>query len=227
MIEVFANQGAAADAAAAFVGDRLAEALGRRGRAVLAATGGRSPTPIYDRLSRAALDWTRVVVTLSDDRFVPDDSPDSNARLVNSHLRVGRAARSIFIPLYSPEASPEAAASKAEPLVRAVLPFDLVHLGMGEDGHVASLIPGASVLDQAMDPSCRQMVMGVPEPVGSPPVARITLTLPALLQAQAILITVAGEAKREILRAAAAGADFPVGAVLQQSAAPVRIIWSP
>jgi 6-phosphogluconolactonase len=227
MIEAFANQSAAADAAADYLRARLAAALGNRGRAILVATGGRSPGPVYDRLAKASLDWTRVVVTLSDERFVPEDHPDSNAGLVNQRLRVGLAQRSIFVPLYSPASSADEAARAAEVTVRALLPFDVVHLGMGEDGHVASLIPGSPVLDAGMDPAGERVLIGVPEGTGSPPLARITLTLPALLQARSILLTVAGEAKRAILRDAAAGADYPVAALLRQDAVPVRIIWSP
>lgn len=227
MIEAFSTQTSAADAAAAHIGDRLAEALRLRGRAAFVATGGRSPGPVYDRLAHLAIDWTRVVVTLSDERFVPPDAADSNARLVNERLRVGPAARSIFVPLWSPAASVDAAARAAEPTVRALLPFDIVLLGMGEDGHVASLIPDSPALEAGMDPAGERVLLGVPEGAGSPPLARITLTLAALLQSRAILITVAGEAKREVLRAAAAGADYPVGAILRQTGVPVRIIWSP
>lgn len=227
MIEAFSNQSTAADAAAAHINDRLAQALDLRGRAILVATGGRSPGPVYDRLAHAALDWTRVVVTLSDERFVPPEDAESNARIVNDRLRVGPAARSIFVPLYSPAASPEAAALSAEPTVRALQPFDLVHLGMGEDGHVASLIPGSPVLDAGMDPNVDRVLLGVPAGTGSPPLARITMTRTALLNTRAILITVAGEAKRDIIRAAAGGADYPVAAIVRQSDVPVRIMWSP
>jgi len=227
MIEAFSNMSSAADAAAAHIGDHLAAALRLRGRASFVATGGRSPGPTYDRLTHAALDWTRVVVTLSDERFVPPDDEASNARLVNERLRTGPAARSIFVPLWSDAASPEAAAMAAEPAVRALVPFDMVLLGMGEDGHVASLIPASPVLEAGMDLDSERMLLGVPEGVGSPPVARITLTLAALLNARAILITVSGDSKREILRAAGAGADYPVGALLRQTKVPVRIIWSP
>ncbi|WP_374573399.1 6-phosphogluconolactonase [Phenylobacterium sp.] len=227
MIEAFSNQTSAADAAAAFIADHLSRALGLRGRAVFVATGGRSPGPVYDRLAHAALDWTRVVVTLSDDRFVPPDHEASNAALVNAHLRVGPAARSIFAPLYSAADSPEAAALAAEPVARALVPADVVHLGMGDDGHIASLIPGSPVLEAGMDPDSDRVLLGVPAGVGSPPLARITMTRAALLKARAILITVAGEAKREVLRAAAGGADYPVRAIVQQTETPVRIIWSP
>ena len=227
MIETFGTPEALADAAASAVVEALSAAIAGGGRGRLVVTGGRSPGLVYDQLSQTVLDWGRVDVTLSDERFVPEDHPDSNAGLVNQRLRVGLAQRSIFVPLYSPAASADEAARAAEVTVRALLPFDVVHLGMGEDGHVASLIPGSPVLDAGMDPAGERILIGVPEGTGSPPLARITLSLPALLQARSILLTVAGEAKRAILRDAAAGADYPVAALLRQDAVPIRIIWSP
>lgn len=227
MIEVFATQDAAADAAAAAVERRLRDALRLRGRAGFVATGGRSPGPVYDRLRAADVDWARVVVTLSDDRFVPPQDPASNAGLLRSRLFVGEPAKAAFVPLWSDVESPEAAALAAEPAVRALLPFDVVLLGMGEDGHIASLIPGAATLAAGMDLASDRVLLGVPAGVGSPPLARITLTLAALLRSRQILVTIAGEPKREVVKKALAGADYPIAALLAQTDVPVRVIWSP
>jgi len=227
MIEVFATQDAAAAAAAAAVEARLREALRLRGRASFVATGGRSPGPVYDRLRSADIDWARVVVTLSDDRFVPPDDPASNAGLLQTRLFVGEPAKAAFVPLWSDAETPESAALAAEPAVRALLPFDVVLLGMGEDGHIASLIPGSPMLGAGMDLASDRVLLGVPAGVGSPPVARITLTLAALLRARQIIVTVAGDAKRAVLRKARAGADYPIAALMTRSDVPVRIIWSP
>jgi 6-phosphogluconolactonase len=100
-------------------------------------------------------------------------------------------------------------------------------LGMGDDGHIASLIPGSPVLAQAMDPAGLALVAESPEGFGSPPVARITLTLPALLQSRAIFLLIAGDAKRQVVADAIAGADLPVRAILTQDRVPVRIFWTP
>lgn len=227
MIEVFPTAEAAAEAASAAVERRLSEALRLRGRAGFVATGGRSPGPVYDRLRASPLDWSRVVVTLSDDRFVPPDDPQSNAGLLRRRLFVGPPSRAAFVSLWSEAASPEAAAQAAEPMVRAMLPFDVVLLGMGEDGHVASLIPGSPALAPGMDMASPRLVLGVPAGAGSPPLARVTLTLPALLSAREILVTIAGEAKRTVVRQAAAGGDFPIRALLAQTKVPIRLIWSP
>jgi 6-phosphogluconolactonase len=123
--------------------------------------------------------------------------------------------------------SPEAAARAAEPAVRALLPFDVVLLGMGEDGHIASLIPGGATLAAGMDLASDRVLLGVPAGVGSPPLARITLTLAALLRSRQILVTIAGESKREVVKRALAGADYPIAALFAQTDVPVRVIWSP
>jgi 6-phosphogluconolactonase len=217
MIEIFDTADDLADAAAAAVEQQLSEGLSDRGRASLVATGGRSPGPVYDRLSRAALDWAHVAVTLSDERHVDVQSPNSNSRLLRERLFVGPAAAAQFLPL----------TDYAEPALKKLMPFDAVMLGMGEDGHVASLIPGSPVMAQAMDPSGAALTAESPQGFGSPPVARITLTLSALLQSRAIFLLIAGEAKRQVIVQAQAGADLPVRAILEQGRVPVRTFWAP
>lgn len=219
MIETYANGRALADAAAAAVAAHLREALRTHGRAGLVGTGGSSPGPTYDRLKDVAdLDWARVVVTLSDERCVPPDAPESNAGLVRERLLVGPAAKAHFIPLW-PKPDPAA--------LEALMPFDAVMLGMGEDGHIASLIPGAPDLARWLAPDCRALIVDVPAGLGKPPLARVSLTLKALLRSRAIFLLVAGGAKREVLERAMSGADLPVRALLTQGGRAVRILWTP
>ena len=218
MVETYPSATALAEAAAAGIAAHLTEALRTRGRAGLVATGGRSPGPVYDRLREARLDWARVVVTLSDERCVAPQAPESNARLVRERLLVGDAAKAHLLPLW-PE--PDAAA------LRALLPFDAVMLGMGEDGHVASLIPGSPALAAGMERSSDRLTVFVPEGAGKPPLARVSLTLAALEQARGVFLLIAGAAKREVIERARAGADLPVRALLTQDRVPVRILWSP
>lgn len=217
MIETYPTSDALADAAALAIASQLAEALRTQGRGGLVATGGRSPGPVYDRLAASeALDWTRVVVTLSDERCVDPNDPASNARLVCERLLQGPGAKAHLLTLW-PEPAPAALA--------ALSPFDVVMLGMGEDGHIASLIPGDPGLEAAM--TTAELTRPVPEGLGKPPVARITLTLSALLNARAIFLLIAGEAKRGVIERALAGEDLPVGRLISQSKAPIRIFWTP
>jgi 6-phosphogluconolactonase len=218
MIETYVSTRALAAAAAAGVAARLADALKTEPRASLVATGGRSPGPVYDLLKAAPFDWARVVVTLSDERCVGPDAPESNARLVRERLLADGAAKAHLLPLW-PKPDPAALAGLA--------PFDTVMLGMGEDGHVASLIPGDPGLAAAMDPDGPALLADVPAGLGSPPLARVTLTLKALLSARAIFLLTAGSAKREVLDRALAGEDLPVRALLKQTTIPVRVLWCP
>ncbi|HEY0646704.1 6-phosphogluconolactonase [Phenylobacterium sp.] len=216
MIETYPTADALAEAASHAVSARLAEALRLRGRAGLVATGGRSPGPVYDRLADADLDWNRVIVTLSDERCVEPDDPASNAKLVRERLGQRGGRRAHLLALW-PE--PESAA------LAALLPFDAVMLGMGEDGHIASLIPGDPGLEDALSTS--DLTRPVPAGLGKPPVARITLTLRALVDARAIFLLIAGETKRGVVQRALAGEDLPVGRLISQSKAPIRIFWTP
>lgn len=224
MIETYPSPAALARAAADTVLQALAQAIAARGAASLVATGGRSPAPVYDLLAQGLLDWDKVTVTLSDERCVSPHDPASNARLVREHLLVSHAAAARFIPLYRPAPDPQAAAALAEADIAALAPFDVLLLGMGEDGHVASLIPGSPVLDRGMDPTGADLVLGVPAGVGSPPLARVTLTLPALLSARLTLVLVSGRAKHQVL---SEGNGLPVHALLEQAKAPIRILWTP
>ncbi|HEY2750157.1 6-phosphogluconolactonase [Phenylobacterium sp.] len=215
MLEIFTNSAELAIAASEAIEDRLAAGLAARGRAALVATGGRSPGPVYDRLCNADLEWAHIAVTLSDERQVEASSPSSNARLLRERLFVGPAAAARFLPLTD------------ETELRELMPFDAVMLGMGEDGHIASLIPGSPVMAHAMDPNGRALTALSPAGFGSPPLARITLTFAALLQSRAIFLLIAGGAKRQVIARALDGEDLPVRAVLAQDRVPVRIFWTP
>lgn len=217
MIEIFPDGAAMATEAADSIADLLRQGLTARGRASLVGTGGRSPGPIYDRLALADLDWAHVAVTLSDERQVDAASPNSNGRLLRERLLQGPAAAAQFLPL----------TDYAEPLLRKLMPFDAVMLGMGEDGHIASLIPGSPVLVRGMDPDGSALIAESPQGFGSPPLPRITLTVSALLQSRAIFLLIAGDTKRRVIAEAQAGADLPVAAILNQDRSPVRILWAP
>lgn len=216
MIDTYPTGDALAEAASHAVSGRLAEALRLQGRASLVATGGRSPGPVYDRLADADVDWNRVIVTLSDERCVDPGDPASNQRLVRERLLQRGGRRAHFLPLW-PAPDPAALA--------ALLPFDAVMLGMGEDGHVASLIPGDPGLEDAL--TTADLTRQAPAGLGKPPVARITLTLHALADARAIFLLIAGETKRGVVQRALGGEDLPVGRLLSQARAPVRIFWTP
>jgi 6-phosphogluconolactonase len=215
MLEPFMDADSLADVAALTIGKALSVAIAGRGAASLVATGGRAPGPVYDRLASADVDWSQVAVTLSDDRCVPEDHPDSNARLVRTRLLQGPAAPARFLPLW-PAPDPGA--------LRALMPLDVVMLGMGEDGHIASLIPGDPGLEDAL--TTADLLREVPSGLGTPPLARITLTLTAILNARTIFLLIAGGAKREVIARALAGEDLPVTRLIDRAGDRLRIFWT-
>jgi 6-phosphogluconolactonase len=221
-LEVFATGEGAAEAAANAIVTALEAALTDRGAASLAVTGGSSPGPIYDRLSASDLDWSHIAITLSDERWVNRDSPDSNERLVRERLLIDKAATARFTPLKSQDTA-EHGAWTADLRVAALVPFDVLLLGMGEDGHIASLFPGNPVLEQGLDPAAARLVLHAPAGKPAPAQDRVSLTLAAMASARLILILTSGEAKRAVLEGEG---DEPVHRLIQAARGEVRLLWS-
>lgn len=181
--------------------------------ASLAVPGGTTPGPIFDDLSSADLDWSRVHVLLTDERWVPEDHERSNTRLLRERLLVDRAAEATYVPLYKPAETPEEVIDELAEAIRPEMPISILLLGMGADMHTASLFPGADRLAEALDrhapPLMAMRAPGAPEP-------RITLTAPVLQGAMTTHILITGTEKRAALEAARRKKpiDAPVAAVL-------------
>ncbi len=215
--------------AAADVADALDCALKARERALLAVSGGRSPLGLYAAMRAQARAWPRVTVVPVDERCVPPDHPDSNAALVAQHLLRDAAATASWLPFFDalPVATDhadagarlaEAACARLAPLD---WPIDVAVLGMGEDGHTASLFPGAEGLAEALQG--RQRVAWV-RPLHAPH-PRLTLTLPTLRAARRLILLVAGPAKRRVFEIAcrAPRDDLPVSHLLHEAVSPVHV----
>jgi 6-phosphogluconolactonase len=225
LMECFSSRQLLAAAAA----DILARALAAPGARAFAAAGGTTPGPVYDRLAQRQLAWERLSVTLTDERWVEPDAEESNARLVRQRLLVGEAARARFLPLKGAGASPQADAAEAEDLIREILPFAAVLLGMGADGHFASLFPGAPELDLGLDLDGPRLCVPVAEAGLKPLVPRISLTARALTHSELLVVLISGEDKRAVIERVEAEPDYapPVATILRQDRCPARVLWAP
>lgn len=222
--EFAARQLLAAELAEA-VSQRLREAIDDRGQASIAVSGGSTPSMFFRTLARKPVDWKSVTVALVDERFVPPSSNRSNERLVTVNLLQADAAAASFVGFYS-EPDVASAAVVAAKKIQALLPLDVVVLGMGTDGHTASLFPDADNLADLLDPEGVAAVM--PVAASSAPEPRLTLSLPALASARQLFVHVEGLPKKELLIDILAGkTKSPISTVIENTAAPVDIYWAP
>lgn len=229
-IETFATVDDWAGACASRLAADLKAALTGGGSALFAGPGGSTPAPVYERLARSELDWSRVSVTLIDERYVPETSPDSNARLIRDVLLQGPATRARFIPLYSPAVTVDrAAAEAAAALSSAGGRLDTVLLGMGEDGHICSMFPGSPTLKTLLTPGLKPTVLGVPpgRDGAAPSIERLSMNLPWLMQAGRVILALKGEAKRAVYEREARGdpRTQPIAALLA-NAVPLEVLWT-
>jgi 6-phosphogluconolactonase len=207
----------------------LARGIAERGIASLVVSGGRTPVKLFEQLRLQTIDWSRVCVALADERWVEPTDPGSNEKLVRDVLLKDRAAGARFSGMKNAAPSPDLGAVSAwETFARVPRPFDVTVLGMGDDGHTASLFPGSPNLHSALSPAAAAGCIGMWAPAAPHP--RLSLNLSALLDSRRVLILIEGEAKRSIYtRAVAAGGieEMPVRAVLRQQRVPVEVLWTP
>ncbi|MEG0862500.1 MAG: 6-phosphogluconolactonase [Pseudomonas sp.] len=207
------------------VATRLNAAIAANGQATLVVSGGRSPVAFFQALIQQPLDWSRVLVTLADERWVPVEHSDSNAGLLKRHLLTGKAAKARFLSLYRAAASLDAAALEADQALAELPGIDVLVLGMGDDGHTASLFPDSPNLAEGLDPHSARRCLPMLAP--TVPHQRLSMTRALLATAGFTALSVQGPGKLATLRAALAGDDLsemPIRAFLQD---PLDIYWCP
>lgn len=208
-----------ADVPAAFA-SLVAEAFWTRPgpRFVAVLSGGPTARACYERLARlpaGTIEWGLVDLYMGDERLVPPDDPDANQRQVRETLVEAVGGVGSFTPMPT-DGDPEDCAAAYQKIVAAVLDgpgVDLVHLGMGSDGHTASLFPGADALDAGHD----VLVVATADPNGANPHQRLSMTLTAIDRARLVVFTVAGPAKRAAMARLRAGEDIPAARVRARS----------
>lgn len=227
--EAFENRSRASSATAELLSSLLRDALEKDAgaQASLVVSGGSTPGPCFDQLSTEELDWSRVTVVPSDERWVSGDHPDSNERLVRSRLLLAQAAVAGFLPFFREGIEAGQAPGVIERDLQSLAqPFSVALLGMGEDGHFASLFPDFPGLPGALDPLGEAQCIMV-QTAGSP-YLRISLTLSALSNSDSTVLLIFGEKKREVFEAAEkGGSGYPVESLLKHASKPLTVIWAP
>ena len=209
------------------VSARLRAAVQARGLASLIVSGGSTPRPVFAALAGTPLAWEKVHITLGDERWVAPADQDSNEHLLRETLLRGAAAAARFIPLKNTAADAATGAlATDQALADFPWPADVLMLGMGDDGHTASLFPRAPELEAALYTDQRCLAVTPP----AAPHQRLSLSARTLLDSHAIIIDITGAAKWATYQRAAAGGaveEMPVRLILQQQSVPVHVYWSP
>lgn len=224
--------------AGAYVADQIAEALQQaldeRGQAVWIGCGGTTPKPVYERLNEAVLDWSQITLAQVDERWVPTDSPDSNTRMMREALTPAIDAGLTLESLTQDIHDQRDCADKAEAILydlgggKAPV-FDFALLGMGPDGHYASIFPQHPINAKVYDSP--RLVLPVAASDGSiePKLPRITLTVPCINSSRRIVFFITGQTKLDVLNSMARDTNpytSPIGAFLAQCPVPVDFVWT-
>lgn len=223
----FGDRMTASEAVAGWIALALEHALQGQESASLVVSGGSTPLHCFAALAQTPLAWPQVSVFMSDERCVPAEHEDSNEAMVRRTLVTGQAADAELVPMFREGLDVTGMCDALDRRLTAEPgPFAAVLLGMGADGHFASLFPDADRLEEGLELDSGQRCL--PVQTAASPHPRISLTLPVLVNTRELILLAFGNAKRDVLEDAAAGrGNYPVQALLAQDRTPVKIAWAP
>ncbi len=203
----------------------LQQGIEERGSATLVVSGGSTPAPFFEALSVHQIPWRDVTVTLADERWVAADDALSNEKLIRECLLVNAASAAQFLSLYNGAATPDDGWQQCDDALRTLAaPYDVVVLGMGGDGHTASLFPATKGLEAACDLTTDRLCWPMyPEHIKE---ARISLTLAALLNCRQLVLHATGISKRDVFKNALEGASLPIASVIDAADSRLQFYWS-
>lgn len=209
------------------IADTLKQAISEKGHASLVVSGGSTPLPLFKALSVRAVEWSKVTITLADERWVEPTDAASNEKLVRDHLLQDKAAVANFVPLKTSHENAKDGVDELTARFNEVgLPFDIVILGMGEDGHTASLFPCSEQIEAGLDVNSSAMLIAT-QPTTAPH-QRMSFTLRALVSSAHVFLHLTGDKKRDILNNAithSTDLEKPIKAVCDKAA--VELMWAP
>jgi len=222
------------DAMAADAAQLLQASMAQAGQSTFVVSGGSSPMPLYDRLSKTPLPWGLVSIALADERWVAGDHEASNEKKIRASLLQNNAADASFVGMKNSSASPQQGLAACEAQYRQLPdPIALTVLGLGNDGHTASLFPFAAGIDTALDSASENLCAAIDaleSEVTGAYTARMTMTKRALLNSKHIYLLIMGEDKWQTLKRAMSSSDqlsMPIRALLQQTSVPISVYWAP
>ena len=205
----------------------LRDGIEENGRASLVVSGGSTPAELFNALSKANLEWDKIDISLADERWVDNTDDASNEKMLRAKLLINNAANANFVALKTQHSdAQDAVLTCTDNLQKMRTPFDVLILGMGEDGHTASLFPCSEQIAQGLDLESGKTVIAV-QPTTAPN-QRMSLTLPALLNSSQIFLHLTGESKKDVLNTVLSDDDplvMPIRAIINN--ADVELLWAP
>jgi 6-phosphogluconolactonase len=225
----FSDRDTLSTALSAAIASLLSEGIAKQGRASLAVSGGSTPVQLFQDLSILDIDWQHVDIFLVDERWVEPTDADSNERLVKTHLLQNKASCAKFIGMKNAAATAGDGEAECEQRLQGIFqPFDVLILGMGGDGHTASLFPGSQKLAAATNMDSGRTCMAL-APLTAPH-ERMSLTLPVILQSRQLFLHIVGEEKKDVLEKALADGpieEMPIRFILRKKTPPLDTYWAP